>query len=100
VNCNLHRKVFRTSLYQAAIARMPKSVRVKRILRYEDKLHFAFIVETMTQNFYFVASVGENRYEDLWDNSKSGTYQSANESEANCAWVNSVINRTFHRKAW
>jgi glycosyltransferase involved in cell wall biosynthesis len=99
INCNVHRKIFRTELYRQAIAAMPAEVRRKRILRYEDKLHFAFIVEAMTRTYYAISALGQYRYEDLWDNSKSATYQSVNKSRANCRYVSRVINQTFHRRA-
>jgi glycosyltransferase involved in cell wall biosynthesis len=91
LNPHVHRKVIRTELYLRALDAMSPEVLNKRLLRYEDKLHYAFIVENMTRNFYFLKILGELRYWGLADNSRSETYQSLNESEENDEYVRKVI---------
>jgi glycosyltransferase involved in cell wall biosynthesis len=99
VNCHVHRKIFRTALYQDAIHSMPAFVLQSRILRYEDKLHYAFILDKMTRNFYYTRTLGEYRYWGLEDNSQSSTYQSVNASIDNDHYVSWIINTTFGRFA-
>jgi glycosyltransferase involved in cell wall biosynthesis len=98
-NCHLHRKIFRADLYKVAIETMPPHIRNRRILRYEDKLQYAFIVENMTRNFYFVRIIGEFRYTGLPDNSQSETYQSVNQSLADDAFVTDAIQTVFGKVA-
>lgn len=99
VNCHLHRKIFRTELYQNAINTMPDWIRSQRIIRYEDKLQYAFIVNLMTRNFYYLPVLGEIRYYGLVDNSQSECYQSKNESKANDKFVSQAIRQLFHKTA-
>jgi glycosyltransferase involved in cell wall biosynthesis len=96
INCHLHRKIFRTEIYRQAIAAMPPWVRRQRIIRFEDKLHFAFIVNAMTRPYMFVNAIGEIRYYGLADNSMSATYQSIRQSTANERLVDRIINQSFH----
>jgi hypothetical protein len=97
INWHLHRKVFRTDLYKRAIAAMPDYVRNRRILRYEDKLQYAFIIANMTRNFTYVHILGELRYYGLEDNSMGETYQSQADNQENLEFVDAVINQTFGR---
>jgi glycosyltransferase involved in cell wall biosynthesis len=99
INCHVHRKIFRTALYQAGIAQMPDYVVASRILRYEDKLHFAFLLAVMRRMYYYVKVVGEMRYWGLEDNSQSERYQSWQEQLENDRYVTWIINQTFHRIA-
>jgi glycosyltransferase involved in cell wall biosynthesis len=99
IHCHLHRRIFRTELYHEALLAMPEYLLKTRILRYEDKLHMAFIVEKMTRNFYYVKTLGEIRYAGLPDNSMSSSYQSVNASLANDQYVTWIINTTFGRIA-
>jgi glycosyltransferase involved in cell wall biosynthesis len=99
VNCHLHRKVFRSEVYRRAIEAMPPFVRGVRLLRYEDKLQFAFIVEAMVGGWAFVPVLGEYKFDDLEDNSRSGAYQDGNQSRENDRFVSWAINRTFGRIA-
>jgi glycosyltransferase involved in cell wall biosynthesis len=99
INCHLHRKIFRTQIYQDAIQSMPDYVLASRILRYEDKLHYAFILEKMTRNFHYITALGEYRYWGLDDNSQSGVFQSVNASIENDNYVTQIINATFGRWA-
>jgi glycosyltransferase involved in cell wall biosynthesis len=99
INCHLHRKIFRTQTYKDAVAAMPEDVITTRILRYEDKLHFAFILDKMRNMYYYVPKVGELRYWGLEDNSQSENYQSINDTIRNLNYVNNMINQTFHRWA-
>jgi glycosyltransferase involved in cell wall biosynthesis len=97
INCHLRRKVFRTTLYQAAIAAMPEAVTRKDLRRFEDKLHFAFIIDKMTGLYRFVRELGELRYLGLEDNSQSGVYQNQTKTAGNLEYVDGVIKRTFNR---
>jgi glycosyltransferase involved in cell wall biosynthesis len=99
INCHVHRKIFRTQLYKDAVAAMPENVTKARILRYEDKLHFAFILDKMRRMYYYIPKVGELRYWGLEDNSQSENYQSINDTLKNLNYVNEMINKTFHRWA-
>jgi glycosyltransferase involved in cell wall biosynthesis len=72
INSHLHRKIFRTAVYQDAIQSMPDYVLNSRILRYEDKLHFTFIIHKMTGMYRYLPALGEYRYWGLEDNSQSG----------------------------
>jgi glycosyltransferase involved in cell wall biosynthesis len=99
INPHVHRKIFRSQLYKDAIDAMPEYVLESRILRYEDKLHFAFILDRMRRKYYYIRVLGEFRYWGLEDNSQSANYQSVNASVQNDIFVNSVINRTFGRVA-
>ena len=99
INCHLHRKVFRTALYQRAIAAMPPFVRRARVVRFEDKLQLAFLVNEMTSDFYFLNVVGELRYEQLPDNSQSGYYQSKKQNSNDNNFVNKAIVSVFGRVA-
>jgi glycosyltransferase involved in cell wall biosynthesis len=99
INCHLHRKIFRSAVYHDAIHSMPEYVLQSRILRYEDKLHFAFFLDRMTRQYRYVPTLGEYRYWGLEDNSQSEIYQSVNESLANDNYVSWIINVTFGRAA-
>jgi glycosyltransferase involved in cell wall biosynthesis len=100
VNWHLHRKVFRTDLYKRAIEAMPNYVRHRRILRYEDKLHYAFVIANMTRSFTYIHIFGEMKYYGLGDNSMGEAYQSKADNEENLRFVDDVINRTFGRKVY
>jgi glycosyltransferase involved in cell wall biosynthesis len=95
INCHLHRKVIRTSLYRKAIRSMSYSLRRTRILRYEDRLHYAFLVHSMTRGFEYIHVLGEKRYFGLKDSSMFETYQNRNQSIANLQFVQNLINETF-----
>jgi hypothetical protein len=97
INWHLHRKIFRTSVYKEAIEAMPESVRDRRLIRFEDKLHYAFILSKMRKHFVYVHKMGEVRYYGLEDNSMSETYQTQADHDENDAFVTMVINTTFHR---
>jgi glycosyltransferase involved in cell wall biosynthesis len=99
INSHVHRKIIRTELYKKAIDAMPESVVNRRLIRYEDKLHYAFIIANMTRKYYFLNVLGEFRYWGLEDNSQTETYQSANETAENDEYVSRVILETFNRVA-
>lgn len=94
-NCHVHRKIFRTEVYKAAIEMMPEWVLSERIIRHEDRLHYAFIVNAMTRNFHYLHVLGEIRYYGLPDNSQSEYYQSRSESRKNDRFVTRTIRRLF-----
>jgi hypothetical protein len=97
VNCHLHRKIIRTEVYKDAITAMPREVRERRLIRYEDRLHFAFLISKMKREYFYVHVMGEVRYYGLEDNSMSETYQSQADHVENDAYVKRIINETFHR---
>jgi glycosyltransferase involved in cell wall biosynthesis len=99
INCHVHRKIFRTAVYQKAISKMPEDVRKRRILRYEDKLHFAFILDSMRGRYYYTRTLGELRYLGLEDNSQSEAYQSVEDQLENDRYVSWVLNQTFPEAA-
>jgi hypothetical protein len=76
---------------------MPEWVVVLRIVRFEDKLHFAFILSKMTRRYIFVRTLGERRYAGLKGNSQSRAYRAV----AGTIWapkdVDAIITRVFHR---
>lgn len=99
VNCHVHRKVIRRSVYVEAIRSMPDNVRRKRMVRFDDKLAYAFIVNHMTRGFHFLPVLGELRYDGLPDNSQSGTYQTKAENNEENRYVTETVLAVFHRRA-
>jgi glycosyltransferase involved in cell wall biosynthesis len=95
INCHLHRKIIRTEVYRLAIRSMPYGLRTARLLRFEDRLHFAFLVHSMKKNYRHIKVLGELRYYGLDDNSMSEMYQSRNESASNLEFVQDLIEKTF-----
>jgi hypothetical protein len=76
---------------------MPRAVQQARIVRFEDRLHFAYILGSMKRAYQFVRALGEIRYHGLPDNSQSEYYQSRNQTLADNAFVNAEIARRFNR---
>jgi hypothetical protein len=72
-------------------------VQSQRLLRFEDRLHFAFILHHMRNDYRYVRALGEVRYYGLKDNTMSETYQAKRQSCANEQYVQSVITATFNR---
>jgi glycosyltransferase involved in cell wall biosynthesis len=99
INSHVHRKVIRTELYQRALRAMPPDVLDRRLIRYEDKLHYAFIIANMTRKYYYINVLGELRYWGLEDNSQTETYQSINETVENDEYVTKVIYGVFGKVA-
>jgi hypothetical protein len=95
----VHRKIIRTDLYQRALQAMPQAVLDHRLIRYEDKLHYAFIIANMTRKYHYIGVLGELRYWGLEDNSQTETYQSINETVKNDEYVTRVIYSHFHKTA-
>jgi glycosyltransferase involved in cell wall biosynthesis len=75
VDAHVHRKVWRTDLWQRAVAAMPPGLREARILRTEDILLYGFALLHMTGKYRYIPTVGEIRHLGWADNSLSTAYQ-------------------------
>lgn len=97
VDTYLHRKVIRTSTYQAAIMKWPEYVRNARLIRCHDSLHIVSLASQMTTPFYNTPVLGEERHAGLKDNSSGEHYQPKNVTRYQIRLMNEYLLRFFGR---
>jgi hypothetical protein len=96
INCHLHCKVICTKLYRMTIRSMMSVLMQYKLLRYEDRLHYTFLMNYMKMDYEYIKILGERRYFGLKGNNISESSQNVNQSIANHTFVQQCINRTFH----
>jgi glycosyltransferase involved in cell wall biosynthesis len=94
VDVNMHRKVWRTDLFQRAIRGMG-DFRELRILRLEDTLLYGFVLLNMAGSYRYIKTVGEIRRFGWKDNSQSERYQPKEESWRQGSFVKNWTLRVF-----
>jgi glycosyltransferase involved in cell wall biosynthesis len=75
VDVHLHRKVWRTELFQQAVRSIPQDLRQKRILRCQDVLLYGHVLLLMKGLYRYLPTLGEMRFVGWPDNSQSSAYQ-------------------------
>ena len=95
-NWHLHRKVISVHLYKYVISTMPEWVRYKWLVRNEDRLQIAFLLNSLSSNFVCTDKVGELYFEGLADASASKTYQNETTLRQNNKFVQDAIFGLFH----
>ena len=95
-NWHLHRKVISVHLYKYVISTMPEWVRYKWLVRNEDRLQIAFLLNSLSSNFVYTDKVGELYFEGLADASASKTYQNETTLRQNNKFVQDAIFGLFH----
>jgi hypothetical protein len=98
VDVHLHRKVWRTELFQRAVAAIPEDVRAMRIQRTQDTLLYAYALMNMTRKYRYLPTVGEIRHFGWPDNSQSEAYQSKKETETQVTFVANWTRKLLGRR--
>jgi glycosyltransferase involved in cell wall biosynthesis len=101
IDVHLHRKIWRTKLFQRAVNAMPEWLREKRVLRTQDVLLYAYVLLNMTGKYQFLTTVGEIRHAGWPDNSQSMAYYRARgEKKEHCNfvrnWTVKLLGHGFH----
>jgi glycosyltransferase involved in cell wall biosynthesis len=78
IDVHLHRKVWRTSIFQSGVAEIPNIIRRKRIARMEDRWLYGYFLKKMTGEYRYIPDVGEIRHFGWIDSSSTEEYQSKN----------------------
>jgi hypothetical protein len=88
VDVHLHRKIWRTTLFQGAVRSIPSDIRERRVCRCEDRLLSGFVMLHLKGIYRYIRTVGEIRHYGWPDNSMSHAYQSGEKTAEDCdfAW--------------
>jgi glycosyltransferase involved in cell wall biosynthesis len=97
VDVHLHRKVWRTELFQRAIWSMPEELREKRILRTQDVLLYGHVLLQMKGVYRFIPTIGEIRHWGWPDNSQSAAYQPKTDTQVQMDFVSNWTLDNFGR---
>jgi glycosyltransferase involved in cell wall biosynthesis len=76
VDAHLHRKIWRTALFQAGVRSITRDIRETRICRCEDGMLWVAVLLQFKGVYRYIATVGEIRHAGWPDNSASLSYQS------------------------
>jgi glycosyltransferase involved in cell wall biosynthesis len=74
VDVHMHRKVWRTELFQRTVSGMSAKIREMRIMRTEDILLYGHVLLQMKGFYKYIPTVGEIRHYGWGDNSQSQAY--------------------------
>jgi glycosyltransferase involved in cell wall biosynthesis len=97
VDVHLHRKVWRTDLFQRAVWSMPSWLKTKRILRSQDILLYGYVLLNMRGMYQYIKKIGEIRHFGWPDNSQSEYYQSINATRRQVEFVANWTRKLFGR---
>jgi hypothetical protein len=95
LDVHLHRKIWRTELFQRGVRLIPQDMREKRIQRCEDKLLSGHVMLVLNGTYRYIPTIGEIRHFGWPDNSMTETYQSRNQSDENCQFAWNWTRRHF-----
>jgi glycosyltransferase involved in cell wall biosynthesis len=95
IDVHLHRKVWKTELFQRAVSSMPDDLKEMRILRTEDTLLYGYVLLNMKGLYYYIRTVGEIRHYGWPDCSQSQAYQPRNATNSQMQFVENWIQQLF-----
>jgi hypothetical protein len=98
VDGDLHRKVWKTALFQRAVRSMPADLKEMRILRMEDALLYVYVLLNMNGMYDYISTVGEIRHFGWPDSSQTEAYQSYNATSSQMNFVSKWIAKLFAQR--